>query len=103
MNVAAEETLVAYASQGIAPAGDFAFFLELDELVQPLLPGAVGHQTAGVFVDDDDFSLAYQVMLVAVKHMQRRQTLPDQLFPTMRPFPDAAQPDAQLFELHLSI
>ena len=49
--------------------------LHLDQLVQPVLPRAVGHHAAGVLVDDLHLAVAHQVLLVAVEEVQRGERL----------------------------
>ena len=75
VQVAPEEALVGDARQRLALAGELAAFLDLDQLVQPALPGAVGHQAAGVLVDDLHLAVAHEVVLVALEEVQRGQRL----------------------------
>src|ERR1044071_5771848 len=56
----------------------FAFdgnpFLGFDGLVQPIAPAAAGHQTAGVFIDDDDLVVLDDVLnLFEVKGVGLKQ------------------------------
>ena len=46
-------------------------FLRLDRLVQAVGPAAPGHQTAGELVDDDDFAVLHDVLLVAKEQGMR--------------------------------
>jgi hypothetical protein len=99
VNVTPEEALIADARQRVAPPADLAALLQLDQLVQALLPGAVGHQPPGVFVDDHHLAVAQQVMLVALHYVECGQRLPYQLLPAARAAPHAAQRLAQGLEL----
>ncbi len=42
-------------------------FLRFHRLVQAVLPVAVGHAAAGRIVDDDDFAVLHQVLLIAAE------------------------------------
>src|SRR5581483_9007118 len=46
----------------------YALF-RLNGLVQAIRPPATWHQTAGKFIDDDDITVLYHVMLVAMKEV----------------------------------
>src|SRR6266481_3809001 len=48
--VAPEEALVGQAGERFAPLGGRAALLYLDQLVQPVLPRAIGHHAAGGLV-----------------------------------------------------
>ena len=48
-------------------------FLRLDRLVQPFRPAPAGHQPPGELVDDDDFAVLHDVVLVAVIERMRAQ------------------------------
>ena len=48
-------------------------FLGLDGLMQTFRPAAAAHQTAGEFVDDDDFAILHDVVLVLEEQRVRAQ------------------------------
>ena len=73
--VAVEKALVGDAGEGGAGAGGRQALLGLDELVQALLPGAVRHDTPGVFVDDLHAAVAHDVVPVALEHVQSGERL----------------------------
>ena len=45
---------------------DFDAFLGLDGLMQPIAPATARHQTARIFIDDDDLVLLHDVLNVAL-------------------------------------
>ena len=88
--VTAKKTLIADARQGFLLPGNRTPLLGLDHLVQPALPRAVGHDTAGVLVDDLHLAGAHDVLLVALEQVKRRQGATNQLFAAPRPHPHPA-------------
>ena len=64
--VLSEEALEADRREDLLVGGDLDVFLGFDGLVQAVLPGAVGHDAAGVFVDDDDLVFEHLVLLALV-------------------------------------
>ena len=73
-----------------------ALLLGLDQLVQAVLPRAVGHDAAGVLVDDLHLAVGDDVVLVALKDMQSAEGLPDELLARPADGPKARQPGAEL-------
>ena len=93
--VAPEEALVTDARQRFAVAGDFATFLQLDQLMQTLFPGTVRASRRPVFSSMIiTLSSRTRVVLVALEHMQRRQRLPHQLLAPARAVPQPAERSA---------
>ena len=98
IGILAEETLEAQAGQVFLVGGDGDAFLDLDRLMQPVPPGAVGHHAAGEFVDDLNFAIfADQILLVANKAVAAGQRLRDQFFAAALALPEVFAV-AQLFE-----
>src|SRR6185295_12638337 len=75
-----------------------AALLGLDQLVDAVLPRAVGHHPTGVLVDDLDLVVLHHVVLVADEQPERAQCLGDQLLPPPLSVPQAAEPLAELLE-----
>ena len=75
VQVAAKEPLIGDPRQRLAPFGDGAAFLGLDELVHAALPRAVGHDAPGVLVDDLHLAVGDDVLHVAVEQVERGKRL----------------------------
>ena len=73
--VQAEEILEGDGRVRLVLVADFHPFLRLDGLVQAVRIAAADHQTAGELVDDDDFAVVDDVILVAVEQLVRLQSL----------------------------
>jgi hypothetical protein len=65
--------------QGLAFALDLDIFLGFDGLMQAIAVTAAKHEAAREFIDDDDFAILYDVILVAVHHEARPQGLDDEM------------------------
>lgn len=78
--------------------GEFAVFFGFDHLVQAAFPAAVGHDAAGVFVDDLNFSVGEDVVFVFLKHVQGQQGLLYEFVPPQGGAPQALVLGALLFE-----
>ena len=90
--VAAEEALVGDARDGVAPLGKLEPLLDLDHLMQAALPRAIGHDPAGVFVDDLHLVVGNDVMPIALEEVQRRQPLFDEFLARPGNAPQPRQP-----------
>ena len=100
--VAAEEALVADARQRVVAAGDGAVLLDLDELVQPLLPRAVRHEAPRELVDDLDPAVADKVMPVALEEMAGHERLARELLAAQPAAPHSAQRLGEVAEPRLA-
>src|SRR6185503_2288476 len=85
--IAPEETLIADAADRLHLAGDLAVFLDLDELVEALLPGPTVEHASRELVDDLHLAFVDEIMLIALEEMQRAQRLDDELVPITRVAP----------------
>ena len=65
--VHAEVVLEGDRGQGLVLGLDLHAFLGLDGLMQAFGPATPRHQTAGEFVDDDDFAVLHHVLLILVE------------------------------------
>ena len=79
MAIQAEEPLETDTRQRRLGRGDLELLLGFHSLVQPVAPGAVGHEPTGEFVDDHDLVLLHDVLLIAQEQVRRGQGLADQL------------------------
>src|SRR6185436_16726750 len=68
--IAPEETLIADAADRLHLAGDLAVFLDLDELVEALLPGPTVEHASRELVDDLHLAFVDEIMLIALEEMQ---------------------------------
>src|SRR5262249_44034640 len=80
MEVTTKEPLICGPTQRMAAFRDCTIFLCLDELVKPPLPGAVGHNAPGIFIDDLHFAVSDDVLHVATEKMKCGKRLLNQLF-----------------------
>ena len=74
-----EVVLEGNRSQSLAFALDLDGFLSFNGLMQAIAVTAAEHETARKFVDDDDFAVFNDVVLVAVHHEASPQGLDDQV------------------------
>ena len=74
-----EVVLEGNRSQGLAFALDLDVFLGFNGLMETIAVTAAEHEAPGKFVDDDDFTVLDDVILVAVHHEARPQGLDDQV------------------------
>ena len=63
----AEEVLEGDGGESLVLVLDLDAFFGFDGLMQAIAPTATGHQTPGEFVDDDDFALLHQIVLVTME------------------------------------
>ena len=101
-DVPPEESLVAHPRPRRLPARERTTFLGLEELVQAVLPGAVGHDAPRVFVDDLHFPVGHEVVPVAVEEMLGDERLAHELFASLASREHAAERAGKIFEAHLS-
>ena len=73
LSVHAEEVLERDRSHRLIFLLDLHAFLGFDGLMQALAPAAARHQSARKFVDDDDFVVLHDVVLVAMEKRMRAQ------------------------------
>ena len=71
--VQAEVVLEGDGGEGLVFAFDFHAFFGFDGLVQAFGPAAAGHQTTCKFVNDDDFAVLDDVVLIFVEQRVRAQ------------------------------
>ena len=74
-----EVVLEGNRSQGLAFALDLDVFLGFDGLMQAIAVTAAEHEAACEFIDDDDFAVLDDVILIAVHHEARPQGLDDEV------------------------
>ena len=77
--VHAEVVLEGNRRQGLAFALYLDVFLRFDGLVEPVAVAAAEHEAARKFVDDDDFAVFDDIILIAVHHEAGPQGLNDQV------------------------
>src|SRR5262249_22049534 len=89
--VAAEETLIADASQGLVARAELTAFLDLDELMQALLPRAVRHEPPRVLVHDLHLAALEERARVGVEEVTGHEGLARELLAPEPAHPQAAQ------------
>ena len=75
--VKAEEILERDGCKRFAFARDFHAFLRFDGLVQTFVVASAVHQTAGEFINDDNFAVAHDVIDIALHDAVRLNRLID--------------------------
>src|ERR1044071_5945843 len=79
--ITTKKPLIARPRNRIAFHCETAPFPGFDHLMQPLLPGTVRHDTAGVLIDDLNFAVPDEVIPLPLHEMLCAQRLSDEIFP----------------------
>ncbi len=100
--ILAEKALKAHAGQVFFVGGDLDVFFHFDRLVQTMPPRSIGHHAAGEFVDDGNFALVIdEILLIANKAMPRGERLRHQFFAAALAAPETIAA-GKLFEAFLA-